>query len=85
MNRREEIEAERRREAEAVLARAERDSETVLSGTAKTTANRVAEHFGAADADQADPVEVWGKRLGRALALVAAGLLILHLVRTYAG
>jgi hypothetical protein len=83
MNRRREIEEERRREAEAVLARTARDTESVMDGAAKSTADRLGDHFGGADAAPGDAIDLWGKRIGRLLALVAALLLIVHLVRTY--
>lgn len=82
MNRRDEREAERKREAEAALRRAGAD-ETLGESAMRSAAGRVADHFSAADADAADPAEVWGKRIGRILALVAALALIVHLVRTY--
>lgn len=87
MNRRDEIEAERRRRAEAALAGVERDAEVVgSSGAARVlqaTAERVGAHFAAADAAADDAVEIWGRRIGRGLALIAAVALVVHLLRTY--
>ncbi|TIQ45518.1 MAG: hypothetical protein E5X61_15400 [Mesorhizobium sp.] len=41
------------------------------------TAKGARDHVTAADADQSDPIEYWGTRIGRALGLVIAiGLLI---------
>ena len=37
-------------------------------------------HFMAEDADQADPIEVWGSRIGRGLSLIAVILLLIWLV-----
>lgn len=87
MNRRDEIEAERRREAEAALAGVTRDGEVIgTSGAARVlreTAEKVGGHFAGADAAPDDAVEIWGRRIGRALALVVAIGLLVHLVTTY--
>lgn len=87
MNRRDEIEAERRREAEAVLAGVTRDGEVVgTSGAARVlreTAEKVGGHFTGQDAASDDAVEIWGKRIGRGLALVVAVGLVVHLLTTY--
>ena len=78
MGRREEIEAERRQAAAAALSGVARDGEGGPSFGA-----RVGGHFAARDADPADRIEVWGRRIGRGLALIVAGVLIVHLVTTY--
>jgi hypothetical protein len=87
MNRREEIEAERRRQSEEALSGVVRDAEVIgSSGFARTMRHagvRLESHFGGADADPDDRVEVWGRRIGRGLGLVAAVLLAVHLLRTY--
>lgn len=43
--------------------------------------DRVRDHLAAEDADKGDPVEVWGTRIGRALAIVAFVVLILWLIQ----
>ena len=87
MNRRDEIEAERRRAAEAALSGVVRDSEVVGTSTlarmARHTGERLEAHFGGADADPNDAIEVWGRRIGRGLGLIFAVVLVVHLVRTY--
>ncbi len=87
MNRREEIEAERRREAEATLTGVVRDAEVIGSSafarTVRHSAERLEAHFGGADADQDDRTEVWGRRIGRGLGLIFAAVLVVHLLRTY--
>lgn len=87
MNRRDEIEAERRRASQAALAAVVRDAEVVgtsaFARTMKATGERLGAHFSAADVSREDPVEIWGRRIGRGLALVAAAALIVHLVVTY--
>lgn len=87
MNRRDEIEAERRRAADAALAGVARDAEVIgtsaFARSLKATGDRLGAHFSAADAAAEDGIEVWGRRIGRGLALVAAAALIVHLVVTY--
>lgn len=87
MNRRDEIEAERRRASEEALAGVVRDGEVIGSaGVARTleaAGARLRGHFGARDADPADAAEVWGRRIGRGLASIAAAGLVWHLLSTY--
>lgn len=58
-------------EARRILDRAGRDASGVFGGTLRRTAR----HFAATDADPTDKVELWGRRVGRALSLV--GVLVL--------
>jgi hypothetical protein len=44
---------------------------------------RGARHFSAADADVADPIEIWGRRIGRTLGAVAFIAFGLYLYVTY--
>jgi hypothetical protein len=87
MNRRDEIEQERRRAAEEALAGVTRDAEVIgTSGFARTlgeAGRRLGGHFGGADADPGDRIEVWGRRVGRGLALIAVVGLLLHLFFSY--
>lgn len=87
MNKRDEIEAERRRASEAALAGVVRDGEVIgTSGFARTlraAGDRVGAHFSASDAGTEDGADVWGRRIGRALALVVAAYLVFDLVTTY--
>lgn len=87
MNRRDEIEAERRRRSEEALSGVVRDAEVIgTSGFARTAADatrRIGDYFGGADADPDDAIEVWGRRIGRGLGLIFALYLVVHLVRTY--
>lgn len=87
MNRRDELEAERRRSADEALAGVVRDAEVIgTSGFARTmraAGDRIGDHFGGSDADPDDRVEVWGRRIGRGLGLLFALFLAVHLVRTY--
>ena len=78
---REEQDAERRRAALRDLERAGDQSEVVLSSALKRAAERARDHFTAADGDE--PIEVWGRRVGRALSLVAVLALAYYLAVTY--
>ena len=66
-------EQDRENEAKAALERVARDSETIGASSLARMGRRVGAHFAghdAMDAESADPVEVWGRRIGRALSLV---------------
>jgi ferric-dicitrate binding protein FerR (iron transport regulator) len=66
-------EQDREKEAKAALERVARDSETIGASSLARMGRRVGDHFAgrdAMDAEVADPVEVWGRRIGRALSLV---------------
>lgn len=71
--------ADRDAEARAALERVRRDSEIVGSSSLARAGKRAADHFsgrdavGAAEGGSTDPVEVGGRRIGRALS-VALGL-----------
>jgi hypothetical protein len=63
--------AARERSARDDLA-ALRDAGDVLGSSALARqARRAADHFAARDAGDADPVELWGRRIGRVLGLLA--------------
>ena len=64
-------ESARAAEAQAALDRVKRDSESLLG----SSMGRAADHFGAKDAPEGDPVEHWGRRIGRSLSLV--GVIVL--------
>ena len=83
MNRREQRGEERAREAAAALERVRRESETVGASALGRMAEAARDHFTARDADGADAAELWGRRIGRGLALVLVGVLLFQLVSTY--
>ncbi len=73
-------EDERGREAREALERVARDSETIGTSSLARIGRRVTDHFAANDAvgeteGGTDPVELWGRRIGRALSLV--GVIVL--------
>ena len=73
---------ERRKEAEAALERVRRDSETIGTSSAVRATRRVADHFAGRDAvgqgegGATDPIELWGRRIGRALSAVLLVVLV---------
>jgi hypothetical protein len=67
---------DRGRESRAALERVRRDSETVGTSSLARVARRAGDHFaghdaiGEAEGGGTDPIEVWGRRIGRALSVV---------------
>ena len=78
--------SDQEREAREALERVRRDSETVGSSALARMGNRARDHFGARDAEGTaegggtDPVEPWGRRIGRARSLVGVVILALWLL-----
>jgi tetrahydromethanopterin S-methyltransferase subunit G len=74
------------REAREALERVQRDSETLGSSALARMGQRAGDHFGAKDAigsaegGGTDPIELWGRRIGRALSLVGVVILGLWLL-----
>lgn len=61
-------------ESRRILERIARETEA--GSPMARVARRAQDHFGAADADQQDAIEIWGTRIGRALALVIVLVLL---------
>jgi ferric-dicitrate binding protein FerR (iron transport regulator) len=73
-------EDEQAREARAALERVQRDSEVLGASTVSRTARRLESHFGGRDAEigpdgRPDPIELWGRRIGRAISVVVCAAL----------
>lgn len=64
------VEDERKREAQRILNRVEREVEQVGASTMARTANKVRDHFMGEEKSRNDPAEIWGKRIGRSLAVI---------------
>ena len=79
-------EEEQRREALATLDSL-RDSDTVGSSALARTAKRASDHFAGKDAVAADGsvdrIELWGRRIGRALSLAGLIALAIYFYFTY--
>jgi hypothetical protein len=81
---------EQRREALRTLDSL-RDSDTFASSALARTARRATDHFAARDAmkdapnpdGSVDNIELWGRRIGRALSLVGLVALAIYLYLTY--
>jgi hypothetical protein len=71
-------------EAREALERVQRDTETLGSSALARMGRRAGDHFGARDAMDpdggTDPIELWGRRIGRALSLIGVVILGLWLL-----
>jgi len=82
-------EQEREREAREALERVKRDSESVGSSALARMSRQAQDHFSARDAlgagegGETDPVELWGRRIGRPLSLIVFVGLAVYLYLTY--
>jgi len=81
-----EREEERRREALATL-KSLGESETFVTSTLARTAERATDHFAARDAigpdGSVDRIELWGRRIGRALSLLGLIALAVYFYLIY--
>ena len=68
------------RQAKEVLERVHRDSEVIGQSSLVRAANKARDHLAGADADPNDPAEVWGRRVGRGLSVIAVIVLLIWLV-----
>jgi len=73
-------ETQRERETREALERVARDSETIGSSSLARTARRLGGHFSGQDAigdteGGTDPIELWGRRIGRTLSLIGVVVL----------
>jgi hypothetical protein len=86
MNSPQQPDEERRREALATL-KSLRESDTFATSTLARTTRRASDHFTARDAvdadGSADQIELWGRRIGRALSLIGFIALAIYLYVTY--
>ena len=70
--------ADGERESREALERVRRDSEALGTSSLARVARRAGEHFsgqdavGQAEGGRTDPIEIWGRRIGRALSVVLA-------------
>jgi hypothetical protein len=77
----------RRREALDALDKLRRERAPLAGSGLADAARRAGRHFAAADAvgpdGTRDPIELWGRRIGRALSLLAVIALSIYLYLTY--
>ena len=74
-------EAQRREALESLRTLSEHD--TFATSALARTAQRASDHFSARDAAGEDHVELWGRRIGRALSLAGVIALAVYLYLTY--
>jgi hypothetical protein len=74
---------QQRQQAIKDLENAAAGSEVFGSSSFVKQAERAQAHFSGADADPDDAVEVWGRRIGRGLSLIAFFALLIYLAVTY--
>jgi hypothetical protein len=71
------------RDAREALERVRRDSDTLGSSSMARLGRRMGSHFSGEDAvgpdGRVDPIELWGRRIGRGLSVIAFVLLSLWL------
>lgn len=58
-------------ESEQILDRVAQESESIGKSSFARTANQITDHFSAAEADENDWAELWGRRIGRGLSVIA--------------
>ncbi|NWG23548.1 MAG: hypothetical protein HXY30_03875 [Pseudorhodoplanes sp.] len=73
---------EEQRAALAELERLRHEGET-LTGAMAGAARRTVAHVAGHEGDTTDGIEIWGRRIGRALGVLAVIGLALHLYLTY--
>ena len=75
---------DREREAREALERVQRDTDTLGSSALARMGRRAGDHFGGKDAvdpdGRTDPIELWGRRIGRVLSLIGVVILGLWLL-----
>ena len=71
---------EQTRRAKCDLERLSQQGGLFHTPVIKPKSKSVKGHFMAEDADQSDPMEVWGSRIGRSLSLIVLILLLIWLV-----
>jgi hypothetical protein len=83
MNKNHKNQSEADKESQRILDRVNIDSETVGTSSMVRSAEKARDHFLGKDADPDDPIEIWGKRIGRVLSIVIVAYLITYLYNTF--
>ncbi len=71
---------ERARESRRILDRVAREADSSTPSFVAASARRLRDHVGAVNESQADPVEYWATKVGRALGLIITIALLAWLV-----
>ena len=75
-------EKRRKKEAERILKDVDREGDIFGRG-AYRLADKAKTHFSGADAEGNDKIEIWGRRIGRALSLIVFIGLLIYVIRVY--
>jgi hypothetical protein len=70
---------DQQRESQRILARMQAQTDGGVMTAVQRTAKRGRDHFAASDADEADPIEVWGTRIGRGISLILFVCLLVYI------
>jgi hypothetical protein len=68
------------RESRRILDRVSREAEAGAPAILSQTARKIRDHVSTVNAEQSDPIDYWGTRIGRGLGLVITVALIVGLV-----
>lgn len=81
-----ENESDKKRDVESrrILNRIAAESEAGGSSLVARSLDRTRKHFDASDADPADPIEIWGTRIGRGLGIILLVVMVGWLVSVVA-
>jgi len=83
MNKKHQSQKEIDKESRRILDRVNIDSETVGSSSLARSAEKTRDHFLGKDADPDDPIEIWGKRIGRVLSIAIVLYLVIYLYNMF--
>jgi hypothetical protein len=72
-------------ESKQILERIGRESNPAARSVVERTVSRTKGHFTAKDADAADPIEIWGTRIGRFLGLLVLIAMFIWLISLIIG
>ncbi|MGO4447859.1 hypothetical protein AB4Y96_02950 [Phyllobacterium sp. TAF24] len=72
-------------ESKRILERISRETNPGGKSAVERTVNRTKGHFTAEDADAADPIEIWGTRIGRVLGLLVLIAMFIWLISSITG
>ncbi|MGI9401552.1 MAG: hypothetical protein ACR2O0_09890 [Rhizobiaceae bacterium] len=74
---------EQEKEAQRILDRVDRDSETIGTSSFARNVDRLGKHFSGMENPEDDEIEIWGKRIARIMALIVFIGLFIHVMNTY--
>lgn len=83
MSKKQQNQSETDKESRRILDRVNIDSETVGTSSLARSAEKTRDHFLGKDADPDDPIEIWGKRIGRVLSIAIVLYLVTYLYNMF--